>query len=440
MALKEFKKIDGGKATLEVAIDAEQFNAEIEKQYKKTKNKIVINGYRKGKVPRSVIEKMYGEGFFFEDAINELLPSVFEDAVKEADIEIIGRPEVDIPEADKVNGVKAVFTVTLRPELTVKEYKGLKGTKRVTVVTDVDIDKEIDALREKGSRLVTVEDRAAEMDDIAVIDFEGFTDGVAFEGGKGENFNLTLGSGQFIPGFEEKIVGHNVGEEFDIDVTFPDSYGAENLAGKPAVFKINLKELRKKELPVVDDEFVKDVSEFDTVDELKADLKAKLEKTNEQTADENLENSLVDALVEGLEGEVPDVMVEQRIDELMRDFEYRMSSQGLDFNTYLKFSGQTEVSIRESMKDNALRQVKMRLALEAVVRAEDIQVSDEDIQKEYDTIAAQYGVEADKVKEFIPSEDLVRDVKVKNAIDFIKEHAEVTVENAEASDKQEDAE
>ncbi len=429
MSLLEHKKLDDGKYELSVAIDAADFMKAVEKVYHRENKKISIQGFRKGKAPRAIIEKMYGEGFFYEDALNDLLPEEFEKAVDEAKIEIVGRPEVDVDEVGKDKDAKVKFTVTLRPELTVKKYKGIAATKKVNTVEDDDVASEIDALREKGSRMVTVDDRAAQDGDITVIDFEGFKDGVAFEGGKGERFELTLGSGQFIPGFEEQIVGHKIGEDFDINVKFPEEYGAEELAGKDVVFKIKLHEIRFKELPAVDDEFAKDVSEFDTLEELKKSIIDRLTKANEDKADHEVEDELVEAMSESVEGDIPEVMIEERMDEMVHDFEYRIQAQGMNMKTYLQYMGMDMENFRKSFRESAEKFVKTRLALEAVVRSEKIEVVKEEIEKEYARLAEAYKMEVEKIKSFVPEKEMIKDLSVNKAIDLVKESAKIKVEN-----------
>lgn len=426
MTLTGQRTTEDGRQELLVTISPECFAEEVEREYKRQKSKITLPGFRKGKAPRNMIERMYGEDFFFDDALNSMVQDVYMFALKESAVDVIDQPRVTIDEYNKENGVKLIFSVMLRPELKVKKYKGLKASKHIHPVEEQDINNELESMRDRNSRLVTIEDRAAELDDTTVIDFEGFVDDVAFDGGKGDDFSLTLGSGQFIPGFEEQIVGHKTGEEFDITVKFPDDYNAENLAGKESVFKIKLKEIRRKELPELDDEFAKDVSEFDTLDELKEDIKNRIEKDRDTEADAGVENQLGDLLADELEGDVPEVMIESRIDELVRDFSYRMSAQGLQLEQYLQYTGQDMDSFREGFKENAEKQVKVRLALEAVVRAEKISVLDEDVEAEYAKMVEGYQMEVEKVKEFIPELDLRKDLEANKALDFVKENAKIT--------------
>lgn len=440
MSLIEHKKLDDGQYEMTAKIEAGPFLVAVDKVYRRENKKINIQGFRKGKTPRAVIERMYGEDFFYEDAINDLLPNLFAEAVEEADIEYIGRPVVDVTEANKESGVTVKFVVKLRPELTVKKYKGLSATKIITPVEDTDIDAEISQMQEKNSRMVTVEDRAAQDGDITVIDFEGFRDGVPFEGGKGEDFELTLGSGQFIPGFEEQIVGHQTGEEFDITIKFPEEYGAQDLAGQDAVFHIKLHAIRVKELPELDDEFAKDVSEFDTLADLKADIKKRLQDQNDERSKAEVENALVDAAAETLEGDIPDEMIEDRIDDMVRDFAYRLSGQGMDIETYLKYTGFDMENFRTTFKEQAEKYVKTRLTLEAVAREEAIEVTDEDKENEYKKMSEMYDVEVEKIKEIIPEKDLIADIKVGKAIDIIRDSAKIKEEKAKKEDETKSAE
>jgi trigger factor len=385
--------------------------------------KISIPGFRPGKASRKMIEKTYGEGVFYEEAINSIYPQAVADAVEEAKLELVDRPVVDIVSISKEEGVALKAVCITKPEIEVSNYKGIEVTKTVNDVTDEAINAEIEKLRQKGMRIITVEDRAAQMDDDVVIDFEGFVDNVAFEGGKAENFTLTLGSGQFIPGFEEKIVGHNIDEEFDIDVTFPEDYPSKEIAGKPAVFKIKLHEIKAKELPEVDDEFVKDTTEFDTVDELKADLKKKLEEAEARRADNEVETKLMDTVIENISGEIPDVMYEHRIDDMVHDFEHRLQAQGLNIDIYLQYTGMEMDSFRKTFAEQAEKQVKLRLALEKIAEVENIEVTDEEVDAEFAKLAEAYKMELDQVKAYIAAEDLKKDIAVGKTVDFIKEQA-----------------
>ena len=411
------------KFELEFTVSPEEFEKACQKVYQRRVKKIEIPGFRKGKAPRKTIEKLYGEGFFYEEAVNDLYPGAVQEAVKESELEIVCPPEVEVTEVSHEKGVTFKAICTVKPEVTVKDYKGIKAAKEVKEVTDEDVNAEIDRMRDRNGRTITVEDRPAQNGDTVVIDFEGFMDGVAFEGGKGEKFSLTLGSGQFIPGFEDQIVGHSTGEEFDINVTFPEEYHAENLKGKPAVFKIKLHEINAKELPEADDEFAKDASEFDTLDELKADIRKKLEDANERTASNEFENKLIDTVIENMEGEIPTEMYEVRIDEMVRDFEYRLQSQGMSLDLYLQYTGMNRTSFRKTFEAQAQRQVKIRLALEKIVEMENIVPTEEEVNKEYERLAEGYKMDVERLKGLIPAADVTKDVAVNKAVDLIRDSA-----------------
>ena len=350
MSLKSQNKIDTNRVELEVVVDAETFEKGLAAAFKKQSKKISIPGFRKGKAPRAFVEKYFGKEVFYEDAVNALYPDALDEAVKEAGLEVIqDKIDFDVKEVG-LQGFTFTAALTTKPEVTIENYKGIEAVKKSAEVTDEDIDAEIKKVQERNSRMVTVEDRAAQNDDIAVIDFEGFLDGEPFEGGKGENYSLTLGSGQFIPGFEEQIVGHNTGDEFEVNVTFPEDYQAEELKGKATTFKCKLHEIKMKELPEVDDEFVKDVSEFDTLADYKEDLKKKLAESKEKEAADDLENQLIDKLVELVQGEIPEAMYENKIADSIREFGYRLQSQGLNLDTYMKYTGMNV----DQMKGRAL--------------------------------------------------------------------------------------
>ncbi len=426
MALKSTNKVETNLYEIEFDVDKATFDAAVEKVYRKEVKKINIPGFRKGKAPRSIIEKMYGKGVFYEDAINEIIPEAYESAIKEANLSVVSRPEFDVVTIDD-NGVVLKAKFFVKPEVTLKEYKGLKATKTVATVTDEDIDREIELVRGRNGRMVEVTDRAVEDGDIAVIDYEGFCDGVAFDGGKAEKYSLAIGSNSFIPGFEGQIIGHNVGESFDITVTFPTEYHSEELAGKEAIFKIVLHEIKKNELPELDDEFAKDVSEFDTLDEYKADIKAKLESKNEKSAENAVEEQLINALIENLEADIPAPMFESEAENLVRDFDSRLRMQGLDLNTYCKYTGQTLDQLREQNMPMAERQVKTRLALEKIVELENITASDEEVEAEFANIAQAYGMDVENVKKYIEADAVRADLCVKKAVDFVKANADITV-------------
>ena len=435
MELKKNVKNENGTCELEFAIDAAAFNEAVSKVFKKTASKYKVAGFRPGKAPRNIIEQMYGKDVFTYDAINELFPANYEAAVKEAGIDPVDRPEVDIVSADAENGVVLKAIVTVKPEVALGEYKGLKAEKTVHTVEAATVDAEIDRMRERNARIYSKEEGNAENGDTAVIDFEGFIDDVAFEGGKGEKYPLELGSGQFIPGFEEQVVGHAVGEEFDVVVPFPADYAAEELAGKTATFKIKLHEVKAKELPAADDEFAKDVSEYDTLAELRASIEKEMKEQLDRQSELEAENQLVDQVVTGMKAEIPECMIRDAIDDMVRDFEYRMESQGLKLENYLQYTQMTMEKFREGFKDQAEKQVKMRLALEKIVTLENIEATEEEFEAEISRIAANYKLEAERVKAMIPTAEVKKDLAINKAIDFIKSNATITeVENKKAAE------
>lgn len=423
MALKSSNKVDTNTYEIEVTVDSETFNDACKKAYLKGRKDIQIPGFRKGKATQGMIEKMYGEGAFFEEALDIVYPDAVSSAIEEAELKVVDAPfELEIPVMSKAEGVEMKMKVTTYPEVKLGKYKELEATKLSTEATDEDVENELKQMQERNSRLIDVTDRAAEMGDTATIDFEGFTDGVAFDGGKGENYPLELGSGSFIPGFEEQVAGHKVDEEFDVNVTFPEEY-AEELAGKEAVFKCKIHEIKSKELPELDDEFAKDVSEFDTLDEVKEDLKKQISEKKENDAKYDLENQLLEQVVEGMEAEIPECMFAKRTDEMIQDYAYRLQMQGLDLETYLKYMGQDMDTFKSSFKDGAEKQVKVSIALAAIVDAENIEVTDEEIDAEAAKIGEQYGMDAEQVKKAVPAEQLVEDIKRNKAVDLIIESA-----------------
>ena len=436
MALKETKKLETNRYELEITVDGEKFRAAIKEAYKQNAKKISLPGFRKGKAPYHMVETYYGAEVFFEDALNLIYADVVEEAIAESGLKVINdKMDFDMVSISKEDGVDFKVAVTTYPEITLGEYKGLKAEKLIAKVEDDEIDAQIKSMADRNSRMVEVTDRAAQLGDTAVIDFEGFVDDVAFDGGKAEGHNLELGSGQFIPGFEDQIVGHNVGEEFDVNVTFPEEYGAEDLAGKPAVFKIKLHEIKVKELPEIDDEFAKDVSEFDTLDELKADLKAKALERKQKAAEEEVENELVQMIVDSIKGEIPEAMYENRLNQSVEEFAYRLQSQGLDLQTYLKYTNSTVEDFKKSFRPQAESQVKFRLALEKIVELENITASEDDINEQFEKMAKDYGMEVDKVKAAVPAEEIAKDLAVGKAIDFIKENAVITEVEAKTEKK-----
>ena len=408
---------------MEFSVSKEAFAKAENEAYKKQVKSINVPGFRKGKAPKAIIEKMYGKGIFFEDAINACIPDAFEAAVKESGLEVVGMPKFDLVSAEDEIILKAEGFV--KPEVTIEGYKGIEAEKKVEEVTDEAVEAELTKVRERNARTVEVTDRAAAMGDIANIDYEGSVDGVPFAGGKGEKHDLKLGSGQFIPGFEEQIVGKSIGETFDVNVTFPTEYHAEELAGKAAVFKTTLNAIKFEELPEADDEFAKDVSEFDTLDEYKADLKAKMVKRNEDKAQGEFENALAEALMEKLVAEIPEPMFEAETDNYVRDYDMRLRQSGLDMNTYFKYTGLTIEALREQMRPQAERQVKVRLALEKIAELESITIDDEAVEAEYKRISEAYNVPVDNVKTMVAVEDLKADLAVAKAMDIVKENAVV---------------
>ena len=423
MALKSSNKVDTNTYEIEVTVDSETFNDACKKAYLKGRKDIQIPGFRKGKATQGMIEKMYGEGAFFEEALDIVYPDAVSSAIEEAELKVVDAPfDLEIPVMSKAEGVEMKMKVTTYPEVKLGKYKELEATKLSTEATDEDVENELKQMQERNSRLIDVIDRAAEMGDTATIDFEGFTDGVAFDGGKGENYPLELGSGSFIPGFEEQVAGHKVDEEFDVNVTFPEEY-AEELAGKEAVFKCKIHEIKSKELPELDDEFAKDVSEFDTLDEVKEDLKKQISEKKENDAKYDLENQLLEQVVEGMEAEIPECMFAKRTDEMIQDYAYRLQMQGLDLETYLKYMGQDMDAFKASFKDGAEKQVKVSIALAAIIDAENIEVTDEEIDAEAAKIGEQYGMDAEQVKKAVPAEQLVEDIKRNKAVDLIVESA-----------------
>lgn len=423
MSLKATNNVETNKYELEIEISAEDFEAAIEKAYLKARKNIAMPGFRKGKAPRKLIEKEYGEQVFFEDAVNLLYAPVVNGAVEESGLELVTRPEVEVTEISKENGVKLKATCTTKPEVEVKDYKGIEVEKVVNPVTDEDINKQLDALREKNVTVETVDDRAAENGDDVVIDFEGFKDDVAFEGGKAEDFTLSLGSGQFIPGFEDQIVGHNAGEDFDINVTFPEEYQVKELAGAPAVFKIKLKSISKKVMPELDDDMVKDSTEFDTVDEYKADVKKKLEEANEKHADSEVEAKIFDKVIENMTAEIPQVMFDNRVNEMISELEQRLAPQGISLDLYMQYTGQTIDTVKKAYAEQAEKQVKLRLALEKIAKLENIEVTEDELKAEFDKLAEAYKLDVDQIKQFIHDDDLKKDIAVGKAVDLIKDAA-----------------
>ena len=432
MSVTKKELIEKNKYEIEFSVEKKVFDAAVDKAYKKAVKNINVPGFRKGKAPKSVIEKMYGTGVFYEDAINDIIPTAYPEAIKEAELEVVGQPEFDIVSIDD-NGIVLKAIVFVKPEVEIKDYLGIEVTKTIVPVTDEEIDREIQTVRERNARETEITDRAAEMDDTVVFDFDGYVDDKQFDGGKAENHRLKLGSGQFIPGFEEQIVGKNIGEAFDVNVKFPADYHAKELADKDAVFKCLIHSIVRDELPELDDEFAKDVSEFDTFDEYKASIKAKIEERHSRASDSEVETQLMAALREKLVADIPECMFEAEVENFVRDYDNNLRMQGLDLATYFKYTGMTLEKFREQMRPNSELQVKTRLALEKIAELEGIVASEEDVNEEYENIAKAYNVTAEQAKEAIPADMIEKDMKVKKAVELVKEKAVVTEKAPEAA-------
>lgn len=435
MNLISCEKLEKSMVELQFSIDAETFKAAVNNAFKREGKKYAIPGFRKGKAPRHMIEKMYGSDIFHYDAVNDLFPEAYEAAVKEAKIDVVGRPDPEVVSMSEADGVVLKVKVAVKPEVELGEYAGLTVTKEAKNVNEADVDAEVKRMQDRNGRLLTREG-AAENGDTVDIDFEGFVDGKAFEGGKAEHYSLVLGSGSFIPGFEDQVVGHSAGEEFDVNVKFPEEYGAAELAGKDATFKIKLHEVKYKELPALDDDFAKDVSEYDTLDELKDSIRNNIKTNLDKQAEQKVENDLMDQVIANMKADVPDAMVDSRIDELVQDFEYRISQQGLKLADYLKYMGMNIEQFRAQFKEQADKQVKMRLAMEAIVAKEGITASDEEFEEEVKRIADAYKMEADKVKSIVDAAAVKADLAINKAIDFVKEKANVVTAEPKEEEKQ----
>jgi len=425
MSLISSTKTAANTVELQVSISAEEFGKAVDAVYNKNKKKISVPGFRQGKAPRSFIEKMYGEGVFYEEAVNNIYPAAYSAAVDEAGIIPVDRADIEITSVSKEEGVTFTAIVTVKPEVEIANYKNIAAVKKPVEVTEEDINAEIERMRERNARIIDVDDRAVESGDNVIIDFTGYVDGETFEGGSAEKFPLTIGSNQFIPGFEDQIIGHTIGEEFDITVTFPEDYQAKELQGQSTMFKIKLHEIKTRQLPEVDEEFVKDVSEFDTLDALKEDLKAKLTERAEKVAQDDFENQLIDTVIGNMTADIPECMIENVITENVQNFEYRLQSQGLDLKTYLQYTGMEMDAFRKTFAEQSEKQVKIRLALEKIAELENIEVTDEDLEKQYEEMAKAYGMEAEQIKKFVPAEGLKKDVASQKAIDLVRDSAVV---------------
>ena len=424
MNLKENNKTDKNTVELVVEVKGDEFKAAVDAAFKKNIKKMTVPGFRKGKAPRKMVEKLYGEGVFYDDAINALYPSAYDAAVSEAGISPVDNPAVEVTSVDS-EGFEFKAKVTVKPEVEVKDYKGIKAVKNVYNVTETMVKSEIEALRKQNQRIVDV-DREAKSGDTVNIDYEGSVDGVPFDGGKADGYDLSLGSNTFIPGFEDQLIGKKAGDECEVNVTFPEEYHAQELKGKAAVFKVKVNTVKEIQLPDADDEFAKDVSEFDTLAELKADIKKKLKEQKNAQSESELESALVDKLLENTEVEIPAVMISRKVDSMMAEFEQRLAGSGLNLNTYIQYMGTDLESFKKNYEPEAQKQVKTRLALEKIVELEKIVVSDEDTDKEYQMIADAYKMKLEDVKRFVPAEEITMDVAVGKAVELIKNNAEIT--------------
>ena len=429
--IKNKTQIDATTYEVEFTASVEDLQAEKKRVYRRDAKRYNVPGFRKGKAPMNVIEKMYGP-VFTQDALETVYGKAVDPAVEEFGMEVVDVNSVEVLSIEGEVAFKAKFIT--KPEVKIEGYKGMTVEKAEAVVTDEDVDKELANVQQRNSRTINVDDRAAQMDDTVVFDFEGFCDGVPFEGGKAEKFSLKLGSGQFIPGFEEGMVGHSIGEEFDVNVTFPEEYHAEELAGKPAVFKVKIHEIKMTELPALDDEFAKDVSEFDTLAEYKEDLKAELLRKAEEKAKDDADNKLMDQLIDLIEADIPEVMYDRKVDDNIRDFSYRLQSNGMKIEDYFTYTGLDMESLRGQFRDQSIHQVKLRLALEKIAELENVEVTDEDVENEYNELAKNYGMPVDQVKGIVPVDGLKKDIAVEKAVDIVRDNAVYTAPAADAAE------
>ena len=425
MSLKSCVTEDSNRRKLEVEVGAEEFAGAVNRAYHKAVGKLNVPGFRKGKAPRAIIEKMYGKEFFYEDAVNIIYPEALDAAIKEGELDFVDdKIDLDVIKLD-ADGLVFTAVITVKPEVTLGDYKKISVTKPSVTVSDEELADEIDKVRGRNSRTIDAGDRPAEQGDTAVFDFKGFVDELPFEGGEAEDYKLELGSGNFIPGFEEQMIGRKAGEEFDVTVTFPEEYHASELAGKPAVFQIKLHELKTRELPELDDEFAKDVSEFDTLEEYKADLRKKLAETAEEKAKEDVDGQLIGALVGMMEADIPEAMIDNRTEQNLKDFSYRLQSQGLSLKDYFQFTGSSEGDMRAQMREQAGQQVKLRLALEKIVKLEGVTISDEELDAEFEKLAKTYNLEIGAVKTAVPADGVRSDLEVEKAMELLRDFAEI---------------
>ncbi|MDE6518927.1 MAG: trigger factor [Ruminococcus sp.] len=435
MSLKSSTKTDVNTTELVITIDAVTFETAVEKEYQRQKKNIQLKGFRKGKVPRKLAERTFGENVFYEGAINSLLGDELGAAVQEQNLNLVDRPNVEVISADKENGVELKAICITKPVIEISDYKGITAPKQVKEITDEDVNEQIEIIRKKNARIVSVEDRPAQLNDEVIIDFEGFFGDEAFEGGKGEDHPLKLGSGQFIPGFEDQIVGHNIGDEFDINVTFPENYQMEEYAGKDATFKTKLKAISFEELPEIDDDLIKDATEFETVEEYRNDIKTKLEDAAAKQADSAFENAVLEAVIEKVNSPIPNCMYEQRIDSIMNSFEQQLQQNGMSLNLYCQYTGMDVDSIRDTYRERAEGEVKLRLALEKIAELENIEISEDEINENLAPIAEANKMDVEMVKRFISMADFTEDLKVQKAVEIVKDTAVVSDAVAETTEE-----
>lgn len=420
------ENIDVNKVKITFSVSAERFEEGMQYSYNKNKNRISVQGFRKGKAPRKIIEVQYGKAIFYDDAFNFVLPEAYEGAVKELNLDVVSKPDIDVEEISDTDGVTFSAEVYTKPEVKIDDYKGISYTKSEVKVDDEEVDNEINAAREKNARIMSITDRPIQSGDIAVIDFEGFVDGVAFEGGKGKDYDLEIGSHSFIDTFEDQLIGKNVGDDVDVNVTFPEEYHQKDLAGKPALFKVEIKDIKFKELPELNDDFAQDVSEFDTLDEYKKDIVAKLLVQKQKEADNKKQEEILDALVKKAEMDVPQVMIENEIDNKIREFEMGISRQGLSLDMYLQYMGQSIENMREAYRIVSEQQVKSRLVLEAIAAKENFEIPDSEIDEEVNRIATAYNMEVEKLKQVMreaDKENLIKDLQVQKALKLVVDNA-----------------
>ena len=422
----QVEKLEKNMAKLTIEVSSEEFENAIAKAYKKNKNKISMPGFRNGKAPRARIEKMYGKGIFYEDAANSIIPDAYADAAKESELEIVAQPEIDVTQIESGKPFIFTATVALKPEVTLGEYKGIEVEKKEVEVTDEEVEAEINKVRESNARMLDIDDRATQDGDTVLIDFDGYVDGKQFEGGKADDYSLVLGSHSFIDNFEEQLVGKNIGDDVEVNVTFPENYQAEELQGKPAVFKVKIKEIKVKELPELDDDFAQDVSNFDTIAEYKEDLKKKLTENKEEALKREREEAVIGKIIENAQMDIPEQMVDAQTRQMTQEFAQRLSSQGLSIDQYMQFTGLTPQKMIEELKPQALKRIQSRLVLEAVVAAENIETTEEELDKEIENMASMYQMEVDKLKEVIGEEEKKQiglDLAVQKAVEIVTEAA-----------------